>query len=143
MGTWHEDDIARFLDWPQDSQVAAKALQVLVVFWGDPERRYRDWVAAALDGLPWDDQDEVRLSAVFAARVYCERDDDVRLAQALVRIALGDDNPLFRETAGASLALALAPDRRDVGDLAVRRNNPDTWVRGVVDDALHRWREPI
>ncbi len=71
-----EEELARYLEYPDDAHVAGLALSTLCIEWRLAEK-YKNAIINALIGVAWDDEEEeYKLQGMFSADIYLENKFD-------------------------------------------------------------------
>ncbi|MET7668636.1 hypothetical protein [Micromonospora luteifusca] len=136
--TRHEPMVAKLLDRSDDPMVSRLALQTLCQFWGFTGR-YVDAVERFLDGVEWDDFDDVKDIAISIAGDYLASNRQCGMLRRLLAIA-GDSTGVQHRITIEALAVAMG---EPVGS-AINADKGDTpwqvWADEVVSRAEGRQR---
>ncbi len=104
----------KYLESPDDPMLARMALHVLCNYW-DLADQYTDQVLRFLQGVPWDDEEDVRLVAISIAGRHLRLHPDSRLLGALISIFENpEEGQTVREAAYQALAIALGRSQKDL-----------------------------
>ncbi len=102
--------VEAFLYCEREPMLAALALQILCDFWGNTQLYIED-VKRYVQGIHWDDDQDVRLRAISIAGEYLHQENDRELLEYLYTV-VGDrkEEQLIRENAYCALARAAGRD---------------------------------
>ncbi len=77
--------VERFLESPEDPMLARIALQTLTDFWGMADA-YQDQLLRFIQGVSWDDEEDVRPIAISNAGWFLHDHSSARLLRALLQL---------------------------------------------------------
>lgn len=118
MAKQHRETVESFLDYEDDPMLARLALQILCKFWSETDN-YIDYVKRALDGLAWDEDEDVRQMALSAAGEYLRDHQEAALLEKLISIVEDEnDDELTRADAYISLARAMGKEWAELPKLS-------------------------
>jgi hypothetical protein len=114
----HASAVEPFLRETAAPQIAGLALRVLCTDLKLSDH-YVEQIAAFVDGLPWDVEEDARLVAIQVAGEHLRRSRSAELLERLIAIAQsGQEREPVRDTARAALARAVGVDWKDLRRLS-------------------------
>lgn len=114
--------IEYYLNQKIDPMLARLALQILCDFWEEAEGYVDDLVSFA-QGVPWDGEDEIRLTALSLAGEYLRSHQNPWLLQKLINIVEDiNEREIIRESAYEGLSRAM---QHEWGEILSTTSNVD------------------
>jgi len=138
-GIQHRELIEDFLDYQQDSFVAAAALEVLFEDFNLREE-YLDVVKKAIKGADWDDFCYFQSKAIRCAGRYLNDKYDRELLQLLVeRFEEIDEEPFIRALSLESIALAMGRSYLDTPPIGATELSLEENRMDLIDPTIMEW----
>jgi hypothetical protein len=136
----HRGLVEHWLKQADDSMMVRLALQVLCNYWGETAS-YLPLVREYACGVPWDDDNDVRLAAFSIAAEHLATHDDPLLLLCLVRSFESVDEPLVVRQA-AYLGLTRATGKPWTEIPSVRHFDPGNVDPSILAHARRRLSKP-
>ncbi len=110
--------VESYLEYPEDPELSALALQILCGFWGDTPH-YLDQVLRFIYGVDWDTSNECRLMAISVVGEYLRDREEKRFLKELIRIYEDErEDHHLREAAYLALARAMGRTYQEIPSAA-------------------------
>lgn len=126
----------KFTIYTDDLDVAAKALRALIDFHSRLE--YVPLLKKYLEGVNWDQNDDLKLHSIHIAREYLKEHGDASVVALLIKQFEESQNPVIREAAHEALMSVAGIDRSDVHIRIAARGMSESDLRLDVIERLKR-----
>jgi hypothetical protein len=121
-----------------DTMVAGEALRALIDFHGRYE--YLPLLMKYIEGVNWDDNDDLKLHAVHIATAYLEEHKDQRIIALLIKQFEESENSVIRDAAHEALMTAADVDRSDVATtIAARGMTEEDFRLDIIEKLKKTW----
>ncbi len=125
-----------FVIYPDDHDVAAKALRALIDFHGRLE--YVPLLKKYIEGVSWDPDEDFKLHAVHIAEHYLKEHEDQSVVALLIKQFEESQDSVIRKAAHEALMSVAGIDRSDVQFTIAARGMSDSDLRLDVIERLKK-----
>jgi hypothetical protein len=130
--------VEKYLHRPEDPMLSRLAVQILCGYWNETER-YIDRVIEFVDGVNWDEDDDVRLVAISNGGEYLRAHSHPVLLRRLIDIVRDrNERPIVRTAAYFALSRAVGRDWKELPSAARVLDIETEADRMILQEALHR-----
>jgi hypothetical protein len=126
----------KFVIYPDDDDIAAKALRALIDFHGRLE--YVPLLKKYIEGVDWDEGENLKLHAIHIARYYLKEHKDQSVIALLIQQFEESQDAVIREAAHEVLMSVAGIDRSDVEFTIAARGMSESDLRLDVIERLKK-----
>ena len=128
----HTKIIIKFLHCPEDPMLSALALKILCIYWQLSEN-YLNEIKQFINGVEWDELDDIRTSALRCGGEYLKTNDDDELLKLIYDVFINEiEDSVIQESAYSALAMATGQTQEEY----LNDEKPNADILSKVQDIL-------